>query len=80
VRAVSLTSIGARGEGLAELEDVRKKLKPEIWNYVTTSLLQYYSKSYAQSKTQDLTKELQKAQEEALKSNKSDSKSKTSSK
>lgn len=58
VKAVSLASAGARGEGLAELEDARRDLAAEGHDFVTTLLVGFYRGSFAREKAQTLQKEL----------------------
>lgn len=58
VKAISLTAAGARGEGLAELEDGRHDLKPDAQNWITSLLIQFYDRSLSKEKVKDLTKDL----------------------
>jgi TolA-binding protein len=58
IKAVSLATAGARGEGFAELEETRGDLPPEAQNRVTAFLARFYERSYAREKSEALLKEI----------------------
>ena len=58
VKAISLASAGARGEGLAELEEARRDLGKEAHAFVTQFLIGFYQNSFARDKAQSLKKEM----------------------
>lgn len=62
VKAISLASVGARGEALSELAEARRDLKPEERLVVSTTLLQYYLSSFDREKTKNLLKDIQSEQ------------------
>ncbi|MCM2278515.1 MAG: hypothetical protein NDJ89_10615 [Oligoflexia bacterium] len=62
VRSVSLAALGARAEGLTELEDARKNLPPEARIAASTVLMQHYLKAFAREKTRTLFKEVESEQ------------------
>lgn len=58
IKAVSLAAAGARGEGLAELEETRGDLPPDAQTRVTAFLARFYARSFAREKSEALLKEI----------------------
>ncbi|MGK5084940.1 tetratricopeptide repeat protein [Bdellovibrionota bacterium FG-1] len=58
VKALSMNQAGARGEGLAELNDARQDLKANAKNLITRLLVRFYQNSYAHEKAQSLARDL----------------------
>ena len=59
VKAVSLAAAGARGEALAEIEDIRTDLDPRSRSFAMTTLVQYSLKFCAKDRTKSLLKKIE---------------------
>ncbi|MDR3607393.1 MAG: tetratricopeptide repeat protein [Oligoflexia bacterium] len=58
LRGISLSQAGARGEGLAELEDARKNLAPDLKSLATLTLAREFEQAFAASKAKPFYSEL----------------------